>query len=158
MITNPVCTMLKTTGLEVVVDSAQTIAADISKEWFNIEESNSTYFDESLECPLDDSFELEETPPSIDKVQLLNRALVIIKDLHDIGIQLNDDHLMNGAVELCSHIASHPVNSTSVQISFVYCTYFVFVKQLKRIFFKRYTLTLNGAINQWEGRNNFLVM
>ena len=56
----------------------------------------------------------DETPPSVDKVQLLNRALVIIKDLHDIGIQLNDDHLMNGAVELCSHIASHPVNSTSV--------------------------------------------
>ena len=39
---------------------------------------------------------------------------MIIKDLHDIGIQLNDDHLMNGAVELCSHIASHLVNSTSV--------------------------------------------
>ena len=114
VITNPVRTMLKTTGLDVVVDSAQTIAADMLKEWLNIEESNSTCFDESLERPLDDSFELDETPPSVDKVQLLNRALVIIKDLHDIGIQLNDDHLMNGAVELCSHIASHPVNSTSV--------------------------------------------
>ena len=70
VITNPVRTMLKTTGLEVVVDSVQTIAADMLKEWLNSEEFNSTSFDESLECPLDDSFELDETPPLIDKVQI----------------------------------------------------------------------------------------
>ena len=60
VITNPVRTMLKITGLEVVVDSAQTIAADMLKEWLNLEESNSTCFDESLECPSDDSCELDE--------------------------------------------------------------------------------------------------
>ena len=119
VITKPVSTMLILTGFADVANAAQNIestATAMRRHWMNLEELNCTCFDlESLECLSDDSFELDEPPlPSVAEVQLLNQALVIIKELHDIGAHLNDDRLMNGAVELCSHVASHPVNSSSV--------------------------------------------
>ena len=48
--------------------------------------------------------EVVEVLESGDKLSLLRKALPLLHNLHDIGVQLSDDHITTVVRELCVHV------------------------------------------------------
>ena len=99
-ITNPsVMNMLKNTGLDVVAEAAQTLhntACSMLEQWLHLEEVG--MIDDDDEEEENDGLEANEQPT--DKLHILNQLLPLLKDVHEIEAKLNDDTIMNAAIEL----------------------------------------------------------
>ena len=97
---------LKTMGLDAVAEAAhrvQDTAASMLMRWLCLEEAC------NIADACNDEEELNDETPvstqqSLDRIGLLNKALPLLKDLHAIGVQLDDAQVMNTVTQLCVHV------------------------------------------------------
>ena len=97
-----VVNMLDAMDLAVLANAAQKVhdkAATMLSEWLHLEEMG--FIDVNDEG--DDSDECQD---AVDKVQLLNDALLLLQQLHSVGAKLDDSFILDASRDLCLHIHS----------------------------------------------------
>ena len=115
--------LLDAMDLAVLANAAQKVldkAATMLSEWLHLEEMG--FIDVNDEG--DDSDDSDECQDAVDKVQLLNDALLLLQQLHSVGAKLDDSFILDASRDLCLHMRSANEHSANELVCIVHCALF----------------------------------
>ena len=61
----------------------------------------------------DEGDDSDECQDAVDKVQLLNDALLLLQQLHSVGAKLDNSFILDASRDLCLHIHSKVIPSAN---------------------------------------------
>ena len=104
-----VVNMLATMDLAVLANAVQKVhdkATAILSEWLHLEEMG--FIDVN-----DEGEDSDECQDAVDRVKLLNDALLLLQQLHSVGAKLDDRFMLDASRDLCLHIRSKEIPSAN---------------------------------------------
>ena len=107
-VSNPSVTQIGLDSLTKAVHDVKDRASSMLQKWLDLEE------EEGIKDVGDEGDDSDDTPDQhvqpMEDVVLIDRALLLLNELHSISAKHNDDCMMDMARDMCIHLKASAIN------------------------------------------------